>query len=113
MSEEAKNLVSGMIDRARKAMDQIADYSQEEIDELCNKVAAAAANEEDAQEIAELAVEETKMGVVEHKRVKITKKVKGTWNDIKEALRYLVWVTQMAYININGNVEFKYSLKLA
>ncbi|PUU91912.1 MAG: hypothetical protein CI949_1806 [Halanaerobium sp.] len=29
------------------------------------------------------------------------------------ALRYLVWVTQMAYININGNVEFKYSLKLA
>ena len=84
MSEEAKNLVSGMIDRARKAMDQIADYSQEEIDELCNKVAAAAANEEDAQEIAELAVEETKMGVVEHKRVKITKKVKGTWNDIKD-----------------------------
>jgi len=84
MSEEAKKLVSGMIDRARKAMDQIADYSQEEIDELCNKVAAAAANEEDAQEIAELAVEETKMGVVEHKRVKITKKVKGTWNDIKD-----------------------------
>lgn len=85
MSEEAKNLVSGMIDRARKAMDQIADYTQEEIDELCNKVAAAAANEEDAQEIAELAVEETKMGVVEHKRVKITKKVKGTWNDIKDS----------------------------
>ncbi|TDO69924.1 sulfoacetaldehyde dehydrogenase [Halanaerobium saccharolyticum] len=84
MSEEAKKLVSGMIDRARKAMDQIADYSQQEIDELCNKVAAAAANEEDAQEIAELAVEETKMGVVEHKRVKITKKVKGTWNDIKD-----------------------------
>lgn len=84
MSEEAKKLVSGMIDKARKSMDQIADYSQQEIDELCNKVAAAAANEEDAQEIAELAVEETKMGVVEHKRVKITKKVKGTWNDIKD-----------------------------
>ncbi|RAK04045.1 sulfoacetaldehyde dehydrogenase [Halanaerobium saccharolyticum] len=84
MSEEAKKLVSGMIDKARKAMDQIADYSQQEIDELCNKVAAAAANEEDAQEIAELAVEETKMGVVDHKRVKITKKVKGTWNDIKD-----------------------------
>lgn len=84
MSEEAKKLVSGMIDKARKAMDEIADYSQQEIDELCNKVAAAAANEEDAQEIAELAVNETKMGVVEHKRVKITKKVKGTWNDIKD-----------------------------
>src|SRR6056297_377688 len=84
MSEEAKKLVSGMIDRARKAMDEISDYSQQEIDELCNKVAAAAANEKDAQEIAELAVEETKMGVVDHKRVKITKKVKGTWNDIKD-----------------------------
>jgi len=29
------------------------------------------------------------------------------------ALRYLVWVTRMSYININGNMEFKYSLKLA
>jgi len=29
------------------------------------------------------------------------------------ALRYLVWVIQMTYININGNVEFKYSFKLA
>jgi len=84
MSKEAKELVSEMIDKARKAMAEIADYSQQEIDDLCNKVAAAAANEKDAQEIAELAVEETKMGVVEHKRVKITKKVKGTWNDIKD-----------------------------
>lgn len=83
MTKEAGEIISLMIDNAKKAMDQISDYSQQEIDELCNKIAAAAAAEKDAQAIAELAVEETKMGVVDHKRVKITKKVKGTWNDIK------------------------------
>lgn len=83
MTKEAGEIISLMIDNAKKAMDQISDYSQQEIDELCNKIAAAAAAEKDAQAIAELAVEETKMGVVDHKRVKITKKVKDTWNDIK------------------------------
>jgi sulfoacetaldehyde dehydrogenase len=84
MSEEAKNQVQEMIKKARAAMDEIADYSQEKIDDLCNKVAMAAAKEEDAQRIAEMAVEETKMGVVAHKKTKITKKVRGTWNDIKD-----------------------------
>jgi len=84
MSEEAKQQVREMIKKARAAMDEISDYSQEKIDDICNKVAMAAANEEDAQRIAEMAVEETKMGVVAHKKTKITKKVRGTWNDIKD-----------------------------
>lgn len=71
MTKEAGEIISLMIDNAKKAMDQISDYSQQEIDELCNKIAAAAAAEKDAQAIAELAVEETKMGVVDHKRVKL------------------------------------------
>jgi len=83
MKNKEKKVISRMIDNAKKAMDQISDYSQQEVDELCNKIASAAANKNNAQEIAELAVKETKMGVVDHKRIKITKKVKGTWNDIK------------------------------
>lgn len=83
MSEEEKKQIQEMIGKARAAMDEIADYSQERIDEICNVVAMASAKEEDAQKVAELAVEETKMGVVDHKRVKITKKVRGAWNDIK------------------------------
>lgn len=84
MDKKANEIISEMITKARQAMAEIADYSQAEIDELCNKLAAAVVNEEDAQEIAELAVQETKMGVVSDKKVKITKKVRGTWNDIKD-----------------------------
>lgn len=81
----AKEYVAELIERARKAQ-QIADsYSQEKVDELVTAIAWVAVKEENAVKIAQMAVEESRMGTYEGKYVKVTKKVKGVLRDMKGA----------------------------
>ena len=75
-------VVSELIDRGRAAMEQIEDYSQEEVDELVQAVAWSIVEDERAREISELAVETTGMGNVEDKYSKKKRKTMGTLDDL-------------------------------
>ncbi|RLE62249.1 MAG: aldehyde dehydrogenase [Thermoprotei archaeon] len=67
--------------RARKAQ-QVADtYSQEKVDELVTAMAWVIVS--NAEEIAQLTQEETGLGRLDHKIVKLQKKVRGCLRDIK------------------------------
>ena len=80
----AKEYVQELIKRARAAQ-KIADtFSQERVNELSTAVAWAAVKEENARELAELALEETHLGDYESKYKKILKKIRGVQRDIKD-----------------------------
>lgn len=66
-----------MIKLARKAQQEVMFLSQEEIDVLVTKIAYQMTREEIVNEIAELAVEETKLGNFEGKKFKLESKVRG------------------------------------
>jgi len=76
-----ENIIDNLIAKARAAQEEIEYWPQEKCDEL-----AAAAGWETykrAEEIARLAVEETGMGVYEHKLVKHQKKTLGVLRDMQ------------------------------
>ncbi len=76
-----ENIIDNLIVKARAAQEEIEYWPQEKCDEL-----AAAAGWETykrAEEIARLAVEETGMGVYEHKLVKHQKKTLGVLRDMQ------------------------------
>ncbi len=83
--EATKNKISEYIERARKAQQQINNYTQEQIDEVCIAVGYEVYNDENIAELAKKAVEETKMGNVEDKIKKHKNKVLGVLADIKGA----------------------------
>lgn len=85
MNNSAERYVEELIKRARSAQ-QIADsFSQEKVDELSTAIAWSAVKEENARELARLALEETRMGDYDSKYLKILKKIKGVQRDIKGA----------------------------
>jgi sulfoacetaldehyde dehydrogenase len=78
-----KVYVGNLIKRAREAQ-KIADtFSQDRVNELSTAVAWVAVKDENARELARLALEETRLGDFESKIKKIQKKVKGVQRDIK------------------------------
>ncbi|MCF8001600.1 MAG: aldehyde dehydrogenase family protein [Halanaerobiales bacterium] len=82
--KEAEQKIAEMMERARKAQEKIAEYDQDEVDELVKAVAIECMKDENAMENAKLAVEEGEMGKVDDKYKKILAKVKGAYNDIKD-----------------------------
>lgn len=68
LTEEEQNVLQELLHRVRKAQVEFSIYSQEKVDEIF-KAAATAANEARIR-LAELAVEETGMGVLEDKVLK-------------------------------------------
>lgn len=81
-ADSPEEVISELIDRGRTAMDEIHDYSQEEVDELVQAVAWSIVQDERAREISEVAVETTGMGDVEDKYSKKKRKTMGTLDDI-------------------------------
>lgn len=81
---DAKELVAKLIERARKAQEIADTYSQERVDELVKAIAWALVKEENAVKVAQLAVEESKLGYYDAKYVKLQKKIRGTLRDIKD-----------------------------
>lgn len=83
--KEAKTVVQEYIEKAKKAQAQIANYTQEQIDEVCVAIGWEVYNDENIKQLAEIAVEETKMGNVPDKIAKHKNKVLGVLKDIKGA----------------------------
>jgi sulfoacetaldehyde dehydrogenase len=84
MSEEMSPAqeIALMMKRARAAQEQIADYTQEQVDELITAMVYSVAREDRSEEIAHFAVEETQLGNYEGKYLKIHRKTRATLLDI-------------------------------
>lgn len=75
--------VSAVMARARSAQAMIADYTQEQVDDLCAAVAWAVARPERAQALARLAVDEGGFGNYDDKVTKINRRVLGVLADMR------------------------------
>ncbi len=75
--------ISETVARARAAQAAIADYTQEQVDELCTAVAWAVARKDRAEALAQLAVDEGAFGNYADKVVKINKRVLGVLSDMR------------------------------
>lgn len=83
MSEQdAKIIVKELVWKARKAMDQIAGYNQEQTNELVQAVAWAIYRQDRAEELARIAVQDTGLGKYEDKVTKNKRKTFGTLSDL-------------------------------
>ena len=78
---EAKELVQEYIDRARAAQAEFETYSQEDVDRAVRAIGKAVFD--NAEPLAKLAVEETRMGKYEDKIAKNAGKTKITWARLK------------------------------
>ena len=81
----AKEYVAELMQRARKAQEVAASFTQEKVDELVKAIAWALVKEENAQEVATMAIEESQLGTYEAKYGKLQKKIRGALRDIKDA----------------------------
>ena len=84
-TREDVELIAGYLQRARAAQAQIADYTQEQIDDACLSVAWEVYADENIAELARIAVEATGMGNVRDKITKHKVKVMGVLRDIVDA----------------------------
>ena len=78
---EADKFVAGLVDNARKAQAVLETYSQEQVDALCKAVAKVIYD--NAEMLARMAVDETRMGVYENKVMKNKGKARIIWNELK------------------------------
>lgn len=74
--------IDELIARARRAQQQIADYDQQQVDDLVTAVAWAVVRKDRAEELARLAVDEAGFGTYDDKVTKIMKRVTGVLADI-------------------------------
>lgn len=76
-------VIDQLIEKARKAQHQIEYWSQEQVNQMALAVGWENCKLENAEEIARLAIEETQMGVYEHKVQKHQVKTLGVLRDLK------------------------------
>lgn len=74
-------MIATLIERARIAQKAIEHYTQEQVDLLVREIGKTVFD--NAEMLAKLAVDETRMGVYEHKVAKNKGKSKTIWNDLK------------------------------
>ena len=74
--------IAALVERSRIAQAQIADYSQEQVDELIRAMVYSVAREEVSEKIAQFTVDETQLGNYEGKYLKIHRKTRATLMDI-------------------------------
>src|ERR1700730_15316132 len=70
------------VKKAKEAQTKYEEFSQEAVDRMVQAVATAAIAKKD--ELAKMAVEETGMGVAEHKVIKIEVASMGVYDSIRE-----------------------------
>lgn len=80
---DAKEYVSNLVQRARKAQEILESYNQDQVDKLVEAVVWNIVRDGPAQEISKLAVEESGMGNYEGKYNKLMAKAKGAIRDMK------------------------------
>lgn len=76
------NSVAALIHKARDAMAQVEDYDQEQVNEIVQAVAWAIIKQENSEELARIAVEDTGLGNFEDKVTKNQRKNLGTLRDL-------------------------------
>lgn len=81
MNEDALE-VQGLIERARKAQQQIENYSQEQLDALITAMVWSCCRPGEAEEIAQFTVDETELGDYNGKFLKISVKTRAALMDI-------------------------------
>lgn len=81
MESNSKAYIDGYIERAREAQREYEKFSQEQIDEIVMTIARVV--HDNAEFLAEIAVEETGMGVVADKIAKNKGKARIIWNSLK------------------------------
>lgn len=81
MEMDSKAYIDGYMERARKAQREYEKFSQEQIDEVVMTIARVVYD--NAEYLAEIAVEETGMGVVADKIAKNRGKARMIWNSLK------------------------------
>ncbi len=83
--EEKKKQIYDMVDnlvkRSHVALDEMANFTQEQVDKICEAVSTA--GEQNAYPLAKMAVEETKRGVVEDKTTKNMYASENIWNSLR------------------------------
>lgn len=89
---DANTYIKEQIDRARKAQQRFETFSQEQVDQAVRAIGKAIYDH--GEVLAQMAVEETGMGVYEDKIVKNKGKSKAVWNKLKHVksrgiIRYL------------------------
>ena len=78
---EAELFVKELVDRARVAQKEFEKCDQAQVDEACRRIAKAIFD--NAEPLARMAVDETRMGVYEDKVKKNQGKARVIWNDMK------------------------------
>lgn len=82
MSEAAEQIAE-LVARARRAQAVVNTYSQEQVDLIGGAIIYHLSRPEMAQRVAEMAFEETGMGLVESKRAKLAQKMPAIFHDIR------------------------------
>lgn len=77
-----KEIILELVNKARKAQKSIENYSQDEVDKLVKIIGKVVYD--NAEELARMAVDESRMGVYEDKVAKNKAKAKLIWNDLKD-----------------------------
>jgi sulfoacetaldehyde dehydrogenase len=80
---QVQKYITGLVERARKAQAQIEFATQEQVDEMCVRVAWSGVRPDFAKEYTEFCAQETGMGYGPHKFLKQMTKVKGALRDMK------------------------------
>lgn len=83
--QSTHSVIDELLEKARAAQKIASTYTQEQIDDVCLSVGWEVYNDENIRKLAEAGVEETGMGVVEHRLTKHKVKVLGVLKDIKGA----------------------------
>jgi sulfoacetaldehyde dehydrogenase len=82
-AQDVKQYIAGLIERARIAQRKIESASQEQVDEICTRIAWAGVQPDFATKLAERCVEDSGMGRADHKYAKLMTKIKGTLRDMQ------------------------------
>ena len=77
------DVLQEMLDKARKAQAIVEHWPQDKVDEMVKAAAWEMIKPEHAEECAQLAAKETKMGIYEHKYTKHRVKVLGALRDME------------------------------
>ena len=80
-----RTMISGLVERARKAQEAVSGYTQEQIDQVCVAIGWEVYRDENIAVLAREAVEDTGMGNVKDKITKHKNKVLGVLEDVRGA----------------------------
>ncbi|CCI84478.1 aldehyde-alcohol dehydrogenase [Lactobacillus pasteurii DSM 23907 = CRBIP 24.76] len=80
-NEQIHQMVDNLVKKSHTALDIIADFTQEQVDKICEAIATA--GEKNAYALAKMAVEETGRGIVEDKTIKNMYASENIWNSLR------------------------------